>query len=224
MKILAIETATMLGECVVAEDENILAEMQLAEGMIHAKELLPAIKSMLDNLRLKLRDIDIVAVDYGPGSYTGIRVGVIVAKTIGYLLKNKIVGVYSLDAMIYNAKCPAGAVFCPMIDAKWKQIYTAVYKDYQRISGPFAIQPDKFIKECPEGATIFGDGAEAYRDLFSQAGFQIEKIHRWQPRARFVAKIGLKLFKEDKIEDAMGLGPKYLRPTEAEVRFGRAKL
>jgi tRNA threonylcarbamoyladenosine biosynthesis protein TsaB len=214
----------MLGGCAVADDENILIETQLTEGMIHAKELLPAIKSMLDKLKLKLNKIELIAVDYGPGSYTGIRVGVIVAKTIGYLLKSKIVGVYSLDAMIYNARCPKDVVFCPMIDAKWKQIYTALYKNYERIWGPSAIQPEEFIKVCPKNAVIFGDGAKAYEKLFLQRGLTIEEIPKWQPRARFVSKVGLKLFKQGKIENAISLRPKYLRPTEAEVRFGVARL
>ena len=107
MKILAIETSHSIGSVAAAEGSQVLTEEAFEEGMVHGRELVPQLKVLVDGLKWSLSDVALIAISIGPGSFTGLRVGVITAKTIAYAIGAEVVAVPTLDVLARNA--PNGA-------------------------------------------------------------------------------------------------------------------
>ena len=188
--------------------------------MVHGREIAPSIQSLLEELGLKLASIDLIACDLGPGSYTGLRVGLAAAKGLALALGKPLVGVASLDAMA-DAALGRARVLCPAIDAKWDQIYGAVYEDGRRATGYLAEKPAEFVARIPKDAFIFGDALEAYGELFRDRPCGPRDL--WDPKPETIARLGKRLHEQGVRHDAASLVPLYLRPTEAELKAGRKK-
>jgi tRNA threonylcarbamoyladenosine biosynthesis protein TsaB len=253
MKIIAIETSGIKGGVALHNTATgRTKEYCFTKGMVHGRYLVPAIQKGLKELKWKTTDIDMVAVDIGPGSYTGLRVGVTTAKTLVYAMnhspakagsgsgqalnkmrKTKVVltTVVSLDAMAKNIR-PDYQFICPMIDARWNQVYSAIYKNtkgaYKRISDYLAIKPEELAKKLPPDTFIFGDGltrpartgvqSGGYKDLFKGKGISFGEESTWYPRPKYIAQLGLEEFNRGKKTDPLNLVPLYLRLTEAEIK------
>jgi tRNA threonylcarbamoyladenosine biosynthesis protein TsaB len=186
--------------------------------MVHGREIAPSIRSLLDELKWAPDAIDLIACDLGPGSYTGLRVGLAAAKGLALALGRPLIGVASLDAMAEAARDRA-RVLCPAIDAKWEQIYGAVYEDGRRTSEYLAEKPDVFAARVPKGAYVFGDALDQYGGLFRDVTRGPREL--WDPRPDVVALLGQRLHEAGTRHDAASLVPLYLRLTEAELKFGR---
>jgi len=186
--------------------------------MVHGREIAPSIRSLLDELGWHPEAIDLIACDIGPGSYTGLRVGLAAAKGLALALHRPLIGISSLDAMAEAARDRA-RVLCPAIDAKWEQIYGAVYEDGRRTTEYLAEKPDAFAARVPKGAYVFGDALDQYGGLFRDVVQGPREL--WDPRPDLVALLGLRLFEAGTRHDAASLVPLYLRLTEAELKFGR---
>ncbi|MFH1231843.1 MAG: tRNA (adenosine(37)-N6)-threonylcarbamoyltransferase complex dimerization subunit type 1 TsaB [Planctomycetota bacterium] len=273
MKIIGIETSSIQGGVAVLEikrcagnksnynrltsparpgdwsggNESIilLKQLLLKKGLVHGKLLIPALERLLKRVHWGHDDIDLVAVDIGPGSYTGLRIGLAIAKTIAYIIKSKIAGVSSLDIMVANIPRENNYEYiCPVIDARWNQVYTSIYKKdetnnilkYKRISDYLAITPSDLIKllkrytnkaDDPQGHPVgdklllFGDGLKPYNELFSKSGKRIilGTEAQWFPKACNVALLGYESFKQRRYDDPIKLIPLYLRHTEAEINL-----
>ncbi|MBI4712176.1 MAG: tRNA (adenosine(37)-N6)-threonylcarbamoyltransferase complex dimerization subunit type 1 TsaB [Planctomycetes bacterium] len=249
MRIVGIETSGMQGGIALLENETVKCEIFLKRGMVHGKLLVPALDKAIRKLKWRTKDIGLVAVDIGPGSYTGLRVGLAVAKTMAYVLKTAIIGVASLDAMAVNFPPSSNATYlCPMIDAKWRQVYTALYKkakrrrspdliiggenSYRRISNFLALQPEELVKILPTSSDVgdfvgrrpidnvlmFGDGLKAYHDVFKTLpNVKVAPRNTWFPKARHIALLGYRAFRNGKRNKPETIVPLYLRPTEAEI-------
>lgn len=207
-------------------------EYKFTKGMVHGRYLVPAIQKGIKQLKWKMSDIDLIAVDIGPGSYTGLRVGLTVAKTMVYALNEidrvnrkkptvSLIGINSLDAMAENITVKYDFI-CPVIDARWNQVYTAIYKNkagvFKRISDYMAILPNELVKRLPSPVFMFGDGIKRYNDVFDKPGVTFGEEKVWFPRAKSIAKLGLNAFIKGKIDDPFKLVPLYLRLTEAEMK------
>lgn len=261
MKIIGIETSSIQGGVaaleVVAGDivKWKVKEITIHKGLIHGRLLVPALDRLLNKVKWRKDKIDLVAVDIGPGSYTGLRVGLAIAKTLSFLLNTKIVGVSSLDALLANPPAGDYDFLCPVIDAKWHQVYTAIYKrvkrrdergeettEYRRSTDYLAISPEELVRYISKakgrpspfqssgyGTTdgkilLFGDGIKSYyevfKDLTCPAGKNIslsDSEDRWFPKAKNVAILGYKYYKEGRSDEPIRLLPMYLRETEAEI-------
>jgi tRNA threonylcarbamoyladenosine biosynthesis protein TsaB len=242
MKILAIETSGKVGGVALCMGEETpgapfvtLFERSFTEGLIHGRELAPAVKAALDETRLAPDGLDLVAVSHGPGSYTGLRVGIAFAKTFAWSVKRPLVGVGSLAAMAENAAGAATAV--PVLDARWGQVYGAVYERRGGAAGqgggllsavtawreavaPVAETAAAFAARIPAGAAVFGDALNRYRDALLRADVK-EGDPSWAiPRAATVARLGLAAYHANRRDESATLLPLYLRPTEAEVNAG----
>jgi len=232
MRILAVETSGSVGSvalCEAAGDPadpargfRTLRERVFTEGLIHGRELAPAVKDLLDATGLRPADLDLLAVSHGPGSYTGLRVGIAFAKTFAWSLGKPLVGVGSLAAMAENATGAAAAA--PVLDARWGQVYGAVYRTEagrrREIVAPEAADPAAFAERIPPGAAVFGSALQRYRDTLLRPG-AVEGDPVWAvPRAVVVARLGLVSWLATPRDEAMTLVPLYLRPTEAEVNAG----
>lgn len=223
---LGIESATLLGGVALLKDGAVKGDITFERGMVHGRDLAPAIQKLCRDNGITPARLDLVAVDIGPGSYTGLRVGLACAKGICFAAKKPIVGVVSLDALALQfarATRPAERrVVCPALDAKWNQVYFGVYEILEststRTSGPAAEAPEKLATLLPRGALVFGDAVRAFPQTFKGLQVNDQEIH-FHPRARTIAELGAQQFAAGKSDNICSLEPLYLRPTEAELKF-----
>jgi len=215
MKVLGIETSGERGGVALLEDDRVLAVRRFTEGMVHGREIAPALRAMLLDLGLSPGALDLVACDIGPGSYTGLRVGLAAAKGLAFALGKPLVGVPSLDALAEAARGRA-RLLCPVLDARWGQIYGALYEDGRRTGEFRAEPPEAFAARVPPGALVFGDALETYGELFRHRSQAPREL--WDPRPETIALLGGRLHRQGLCGDPAALVPLYLRPTEAELK------
>jgi len=174
--------------------------------------------------------VDAVAVSQGPGSFTGLRVGVMCAKTLAYALGWRTVGVCSLEVKAQNVAPGASEVreyVCPVLDARRSSVYAMVLRNeggrWHDTTGVILGRPEEVAEQIPEGALIFGSGVRAYPDLFDHKGFSVGREDLEQGHAREVARLALPLLESEEDIAPLELHPRYYRPTAAEEKFGRVR-
>jgi len=228
MIILGIDSSTPVAGVAIVDQEKIWAENFLNTGYTHSEQLLPMIHQTLVQAKLELKDIDGIAVTKGPGSFTGLRIGMATAKGLAQVAGKSLIGVPTLDALAYNLWGYQG-IICPILNARRQEVYTAFYemKDdrLSRISGYLAIGPKELaekILKMRQPVTFLGDGVLVYREIL--AAKLSEQVH-WAslnnllPRAASAAIIGLKELKKGFSDNLYTLEPFYLRKSEAEVKW-----
>ena len=173
--LLCIETATAICAVSLSCDGNILASIQSTEGFDHAEKLTGFIKDLFDQSSINLGDIDAVVVSGGPGSYTGLRIGVSTAKGICWSLDKPLIAVPTLKSMTSGAQLLYNAadnlLWCPMIDARRMEVYTAIYDNELNEIAPVSakIIDEEFIASLPVHTSLvfFGDGMAKAKTLLS---------------------------------------------------------
>lgn len=233
MKILAIDTSTLVAAVSVMEDERLLGEYIVNHKKTHSQRLMPMVKKLLEELELKPSDIDVFAVSTGPGSFTGLRIGVTTIKAMAYATSKPVVGVPTLDALAYNILIE-DFIICPIMDARNNQVYTALYerKDgkLNRISDYLALPVDELadiIEEKNKKVIFLGDGVENHRDFFKN---RLKDSCEFAPgsmrlqRASSIAQIAYMKAKEGKTEYSIELVPFYLRKSQAERMYEKKLL
>jgi len=228
MIILSVDSATPVAGVAIIDQNKILAENFLNTGNTHSEQLLPLVAQTLQGVKLTLKDIDGIAVSIGPGSFTGLRIGLATAKGLAQVGKIKLAAVPTLDALAQNLVGTRGYI-CPILNARKSEVYTALYEtrgsELNRISEYQALSPAVLcqqLKELQQTVTFLGDGVFAYREVISsQMGEQAQwaPLHNMLPRASSLALLGLKKLSEGKTEDIFTLTPFYLRKSEAEVKW-----
>ena len=127
MRILGIESSSLVASVAIVEDDITMAEFTADFKKTHSQTLLPMIDDMVKLLGIELSTVDAIAVSGGPGSFTGLRIGSATAKGLGLALDKPLIHVPTLDATAYNLY-GAGALICPIMDARRNQVYTGVYR------------------------------------------------------------------------------------------------
>jgi tRNA threonylcarbamoyladenosine biosynthesis protein TsaB len=225
MLVLGIETSTTTGSVAVVSDGAVIAQYTLSIEVTHSERLMATVDRVLSDSRLSLRDIDGLAVAIGPGSFTGLRVGLSTVKGFAFATGKPVAAVPTLKALAWNLHHAAHPV-CPLLDAKKKEVYAALY----RYEGATLIQVmDETALPLAElcgkltGTTVFtGEGARQFRaeieaSLGGRAFFAPAACA--SPSAASVAEIGLGLLKNGTVSDPDGLVPLYIRRPEAEVAW-----
>jgi tRNA threonylcarbamoyladenosine biosynthesis protein TsaB len=224
MRVLGIETATERGGVALFDGKRIAGRVSLGKGMVHGKQLVVSIRRMLSRAGWRIGQIELVAVDAGPGSYTGVRVGLATAKVLAYACRAEIIGVCSLDAMARAVPLKSGVV-CPALDARWNQVYAAVYrrdgKATDCVIPPRAVAPEELRAEIPAGAVMVGGGLKTYGALFPEPEYAWGAERFWHPHADMIARTGFEMFTGGRRDDVMKIVPSYLRLTEAEMKLRR---
>lgn len=222
MNVLAIESSGPISSVTACRDDAVLAEKVLEGGMDHGRMLMGLIDRVVGLAGWdKRNDPGLIAVSRGPGSYTGLRVGIACAKTLASLLDKPLVGVCSLDALAENAPPDCDHVLT-VLDAKRGQVYAAAYERrdgrFSRTAGPGVMTPSAALKFVEPPACAIGDGVARFRKEFSPPACRPLPEGLWRVRARMVARLGLVAFREGRREDPAALEPIYLRLPEAEER------
>lgn len=227
MRILGIETSGEAGNVALCEDDRLLAEHWFEEGTRYARDVMPAIGAVLAAAGCARREVEAVAVSQGPGSFTGLRVGVTCAKTLAYALGWKAVGVPSLEVKAQNVDGAAHEIACPVLDARRGWIYATVLRwdgaVWRDLTGVLAGSPDEVAESIPEGALVFGSGVRAYPELLGRKGFRVGDRELEKGRAEHVARLGLRLIAAGKDVPPVQLMPKYYRLTEVQEKAARQR-
>ena len=224
MKLLAIDTSTKFLSVAIANDGDILASVRDTGEMQHSSQLVPSIDRTLKKCNLKLKDVDAIALSIGPGSFTGLRIGVATCKGINLALGIPIVSVPTLDAIAYNFIKGNEKILCPLIDAKKQKLYTCFYaKSFRtlglkRITDYILTDIEGFLKMVDKPTMVFGDGVKLYLDYLKKNSYIDIVDGDWFPKAEVVAKLGLEKARKRKFENPDKLVPLYLHSKYCQVR------
>lgn len=228
MKLLTIETSDkMCGVC-ISDNENIIDKLELNNGLTHSESLMPLISSILNKNNLTLSDINGFVCDIGPGSFTGIRIGVSTVKAFVDSLDNKsFTGVTSLEALAYNVT--ENAIICSMIDAKNDNCYFALYdlenSKYTQLYNPTASTISEMIdiisniKNSVYKKIIFvGSGANSYKDIIQK---NISNAFFLSADLNYINTSNLAIagFKKISSNTIISLSPMYLKKPQAQRQF-----
>ncbi len=213
MKILAVETSSVRGSVALLDGDRVLGEKGLGEGSQHARALVASADALLGG---HPEAVDLLAVSAGPGSYTGLRVGITFAKTFAVQRGTPLVTVSSLDVIAANISDPVR--LCVVVDARLGQVYAARYDaDRNKVAGDIAARPLDVAAGLEPGTVVIGDGLRRYRETFAEMAKVVDDESAWWPRAANAGKLGRIKFLEKGGEDPHALVPRYLRRPQAEV-------
>ena len=213
-RILLIETSTSVLSVALAIDGTVVAERICREPRMQASLTAPLVKEVLDEAGLKAADCDAIAVSSGPGSYTGLRVGVSTAKGLAFGAGKPLIAVGTLDILVDGvmAGTDRPSFIVPMIDARRMEVYTAVYSaEGERLTEIEAhiIGPDSFAPYLEKGKVLFvGDGALKGKQVLTHPNALFEEAFSL---ARHMAPRAQKAFEEGKFENLAYFEPFYLK-------------
>lgn len=236
MLILAIETSTNTASIALWQtfpeeklppaQENIIGELTLNLLGNHSATLMMGIDHLLQETNLHIRQVEGIALALGPGSFTGLRIGVTTVKGLAYALRVPVVGVSTLDVLAQNV-CYTGKLVCSVLDARKKEVYAAFYRgdgrgNLTKISTDMVIAPGELSKQIKEDVIFLGNGVEIYGKIWQkELGRKalIAPPEFSQPRAVHVARLSEPKFQKGQFLDLFSFGPIYLRRSEAEVNW-----
>ncbi len=218
MFILAVDTSGGVCSAALLGDNKILSEAYMNDKRTHSETLGPMIDFCLSCAELDIRQIDLFACAVGPGSFTGLRIGIGMMKAFAQASGKPVAGVNTLDALAYNAS-GTDELVCPVIDARRGEAYTATYRNGERISDYRVLPLDDVLAELSGQPTVFlGDAAENYTDKIRGFNSHYRVAHKGiiMQRAGSVGLSGFSMFQKGITQDAYSLEPFYLRETQAE--------
>jgi tRNA threonylcarbamoyladenosine biosynthesis protein TsaB len=224
--ILGITTATNQVGCAIGGHEGVLASIHSARGKRHAETLTPSIEFLTRQARVELTEIGCVAVDIGPGLFTGLRVGVASAKAIAHALRVPMVGVSSLDLLAFPVRW-SSRLLVATVDARRGELFYASYRQVpggvQRLGDPSVTTPDDLASEllaCTDEVLLVGDGALRYRETFEGLS-RVELADQGlaHPSAASLVQLAhARALREDFVQP-WELQPLYLRKPDAEINW-----
>ena len=177
MLILALESSAKAASVALMEDESLIAQYSQCSGLTHSRTLLPMAEDMLKNTEKKIADVDLIAVAHGPGSFTGIRIGVSTVKGLAWASDKKCVGVSTLEAMAWHGVLHGGLI-CPVMDARRSQVYNALFET-DGDGRPVRLTEDRAVslaelagelKDYECAPLLVGDGAKLTYDYLTNEG------------------------------------------------------
>jgi len=234
MMLLAVETSALTGSLALVEalppsdgrgsELKVIAESTVNLPSTHSERLMPSLNRLLQEASLSIRDVQGIALALGPGSFTGLRIGVSTVKGLAYALKVPVVGVSSLDALAQNLRYSSLQV-CPVLDARKKEVYSALFRGdgegrLEKRSEDRVLPPEDLAAEIDEKTLFLGNGLETYGELFERklgAKAILAPPEFSLPRAVNVARLSLDKFQNGRTLDVFSFTPVYLRRSEAEI-------
>ena len=224
MKILAIDTSTRVGSIAVVEGPLLKAQQILNITATHNQRLLPGIERVLADTGWSVDDLDGFAVSLGPGSFTGLRIGLSIIKGLAWATGKPLAAVPTLDALAVNVSSVPHKI-CPILDARKGEIYTAVYRRGdeeipQRLTSYMVIKPEELVALISETTVIVGDGLLSYGDYLKRElgkRLVLSPPHLNVVHASAVAWLGWHKLRSGEFEDVSSCTPLYVRPSEAEL-------
>lgn len=222
MHTVAIETSSNVGSVACVAHGRGLCERVFTEGLAHGRDLIIELERCISEAEWTREDIELVAVSIGPGSYTGLRVGVAAARALAFALNVPVAPVCSLDVSAENAPRSADYV-AVAVDARRGQVYGAAYTNvgflFYREEGPLLDDPAAFAARLPRPCYVLGDGVRRYPDAFSAEGLEVLPENLWRSKAVNVGLLGEKAYLIGERTPPESIEPLYLRLPEAEEKW-----
>ncbi len=233
MKILALETSTMLGGVAVLDDASgLIAEVRLNVKVTHSERLMLEIEHIMKQSGLELSGIDAFAVSIGPGSFTGLRIGLSTAKGFSYATGKSLVAVPTLEALAWSIPFCRYPV-CTLFDARKKEVYAALFQwgnnGFARLIDETSVNITRLLEAIKdrvgEKVLFAGEGAVLYKDDIVDAMGEdalFSPPEKTVPSPATVASIGMQKALRGEFSDPVGLVPLYIRRSEAEIKWKNA--
>ena len=234
MKILAFDSTAKVASVAVCEDERVLASYSIDNGLTQSELLLPMAEDMLRSLKMSFDDVDIYAAAVGPGSFTGVRIGVSLVKGLAFAKNKPCVAVSTLEALAENI-APLRGILVPLMDARRSQVYTALFRSdghtLSRISEDTAISiselADMLSEQFGERIYLSGDGYTVAYPRLLELGVRVEATPELliNESAASVARVAYRKYLNGEYTSDLEISPTYLRLPQAErerlVREGK---
>ena len=223
-RLLGVETSSPIFSVAVSGGQKILSSLK-AEGVGKPAELLTQlIEEATRRANLPLTALDGFAVSIGPGSFTGLRVGVTTVKTLAWALKKPVMPVSSLEVAAYNLSGQKNPI-CSFVDARKGKVYTALFvandqTGFRRIQEDSLSEPEELLKKLDEKTVLLGDGIRRYEELIRTVGHgrvTCAPDSTWTPRADHVCLAAAKRWPSGVLDDPHRLVPQYLYSTESDI-------
>lgn len=223
MTILALDTSSLVSSVALVNPTTLLAELTIQIRKTHSEQLMPHIAQLLEFAGIKPNELEAIAVSIGPGSFTGLRIGLATAKAIAYAQDKPLVGVPTLDALAYSCTVP-GVMVMPLLDAQKDNVYYAVYRwqgNTLETIEPAAVGniDETLARLCAASVPVLtmGEAAVQYADkLKTYPGLIAAPPHLTIPRAANVGMLAVQMLSQGIQHNVMELEPVYIRRSEAE--------
>ena len=228
MKILSFDSSSVTASVAVTQDGEVLSEKFINNGLTHSQTLMPMVEATLNDSGVSVKDIDLFAITNGPGSFTGVRIGIASVKGMADALKKECVAISTLEAIAEPLKND-DVIACAVMDARCNQVYTALFNLGNRLCEDKAVLIDELgeeLKQYDKKVVFIGDGSvlcyEKLHEIIQNCEVADEKI-------RYVHGSSVGFVAEDKIKngeepiDSAALVPFYLRLTQAERELNNKK-
>lgn len=218
MKVLAIDTSSKLCSVAILEDTNLIKKLELDNGLTHSETLMPLVQQLLKECNLNLKDIDLLVSDIGPGSFTGIRIGVATCKAFSDSINIPCVGISSLEVLAYNIE--KDGIICSTIDCKNDNCYFALY---ELISGNYNVLQEPCAKSVNEVLELLNDKYPNKNISFAGDGIPSHSIDNFNYLN--VENLGIAGYKKFIAQNKIGenILPLYLKKPQAQIQL-EAKL
>lgn len=225
MKILAIESASVIASCAVSENDMVLGEYSLGHKKTHSEKLMPLIEKLLEDMEINIKDFELIAISEGPGSFTGLRIGASIAKSIAYAINVPIVNIPTMKSLASNIYS-TDKYIVPVMDAKSGRLYSGIYTWENDNLITFKEQFPSTIEELVEllnnlkkPIILSGDGSENYKNIFTE---KLKIEYTFSPKqfnmlsASSLACLGYSMYLNGETINPSEFYPKYLRLSQAE--------
>jgi tRNA threonylcarbamoyladenosine biosynthesis protein TsaB len=217
MRVLAVETSTLAGGVALLDGDRMVGEYRLDVGITHSERVMAAVDRVLGDARWPLAELQGLAVAVGPGSFTGLRIGLSTVKGLAFALSLPVAAVPTLDALA--ASLPFAVLpVCPVLDARKGEVYTSLYRwdgrAMRREWEYLALAPAELARRLEEPVIVLGDGAHLIDSSHARLA---PPPSRW-PSPAWVGHLGLQRLRRGDTAAAAALVPIYLRPSEAELK------
>lgn len=228
-KILAVDSSSMTGSVALCQGEQLVAESLLNVRSTHSEKLLKQIALLLAEVGWQLSELDLLVAVTGPGSFTGLRIGITTIKGLAAVLDKPVVGVSSLEMLAMNLPLCATPI-CVFLDARKDEVYTQLFHWTEQ--GPVAVgvprvaPPEQILRQLSSPVALVGDGVPRYRKLISETladGALLPVMTAHQPRASQAAWLGWRAYQKGLTLTAAALLPTYIRPSDAELNQPKVK-
>lgn len=222
MKILALDSSAEICTAALCDNDRLVCEITLNTGHTHSQTLLPCIEQLLRLTETSINGIDLLACTVGPGSFTGVRIGVATVKGLAFENNIPCIGISSLDSLARNLSCNNG-ILCPVMDARREHVYNALYRcsngKITRLCADRLIaieELDREFENTEEKIYMSGDAYGICMQSFTHTQIQPTSAGMCHSRGYSVALCALDKFNTDGAVDHFRLSPVYLRPSQAE--------
>jgi tRNA threonylcarbamoyladenosine biosynthesis protein TsaB len=235
--ILAVDSATPVAGVALLNNDKLIREDFVNYKKTHSETLMPMINKVLSDCDCSMQDVSALAVTTGPGSFTGLRIGLAAIKGLSLSTGKPVIGVSTLDVIAHNITY-SEALVCPLLDARKQEVYTAIYDVSGlipvRLTEEVACSPREFVDMTRSTASqygkerfiLLGDGYYPYQDFFKEEmgdRLQYAPHHLMLPRAAALGSLALEKYNRKEFEDAFKLCPRYIRLSEAEYRLNKRR-